>query len=225
LVELVFYVSFALNYQQPFNFKSTSVVNIVTNNALSEYKKNSLPKYSETLRGNRQEPMSFLIVAKNDTELVDLFKNSGWKGADYFNRNSIIRMIIAALLDQSYPTNVITPSFWNSKVHDFGFQKPTPKNIISERHHVRFWKTNIYSKDGKRLYVGTASYDTRIKWLITHQIDPNIDAEREYLFKDLRKSGMILNYQKIQLVGKTKGRNFAGDAFYTDGKAYFIELN
>jgi len=225
LVELVFYVSFALNYQQPFNFKSTSVVNIVTNNALSEYKKNSLPKYSETLRGNRQEPMSFLILAKNDNELVKFFKKSAWYEADYFNRYSLLKLVETSALNKSYLTGPVTPSFWNSNVHDLSFQKPTPKNTIRERHHVRFWKTNIFTIFGKRLYVGTASYDTRIKWLITHKIDPNIDAEREYLFKDLLKSGMILDYQKIQLVGKTTGRNFAGDAFYTDGKAYLIELN
>jgi len=224
LLGIIFYIIFALNFQQPFNLKPVSVTSIIVNNALAEYEKGNLSKYSETLRGNSQEPMSFLIVAKNDTELAIFFKKSGWLEADYFNRNSMTRMIIAAVLNQSYPTNVMTPSFWNSKVNDFGFQKPTPKNTIRERHHVRFWKTNIFTRDGKRLYLGTASYDIRIKWLITHEIDANIDAEREYLFKDLLKSNMILKYEKIQLVGKTRGKNFAGDAFYTDGKAYFIEL-
>ncbi len=224
IAQLFFYVVFAANYKQQLNLKIFSQKNIVTNKILDPFYKNELTRYSETLRGSNQEPMSFLIVAKTDDELVNLFKKSEWYGADYFNRNSIARMVIAAFLDQSYPTNVITPSFWNSKVHDFGFQKPSVKNTIKERHHVRFWKTNIFTKDNRRLYVGTASYDTDIKWYVTHKIDPNIDTEREYLFKDLLKSGLIKNYQKLQFVKPAKGKNFTGDSFYTDGKAYLIEL-
>jgi len=224
IAQLFFYVGFAANYRQQLNLKIFSQKNIVTNKVLDPFYKNELTQYSETLRGNNQEPMSFLIVAKTDDELINLFKKSEWHGADYFNRNSVARMVVAALLDQSYPTNVITPSFWNSKVHDFGFQKPSVKNTIKERHHVRFWKTNIFTKDNRRLYVGTASYDTDIKWFVTHKIDPDIDAEREYLFKDLLKSGLIKNYQKLQFVKPAKGKNFTGDDFYTDGKAYLIEL-
>jgi membrane protein DedA with SNARE-associated domain len=224
LLELLLYVGFALNYQKNLNFKSVSSDKIITSNILLEYKKNNIPKFSETLGGEKQEPMSFLIIVKNESELINFFNKSGWLLADYFNRNSIYRMIIAGAFNQSYPTNVITPSFWNYKVHDFGFQKPTPKNIISERHHVRFWETNIFTKDGKRLFIGTASFDVGMKWVVSHSIDPNIDAEREFLFKDLLTSGMIRSYQKIQLVSPTKGKNFTGDAFYTDGKAYFIEL-
>ncbi|MCL4417351.1 MAG: LssY C-terminal domain-containing protein, partial [Actinobacteria bacterium] len=224
ITQLFFYIGFSLIYRQQLNFKVPVQQAVTTDKILDPFFRNKITQYSETLSGKNQEPMSFLIIAQSDIQLEDFFKKSGWFAADYFNRYSVARMIVAGLLDQSYPTNVITPSFWNNRVHDFGFQKPSKRNSIKERHHVRFWKTNIYTRDGKRLYVGTASYDTDIKWYITHKIDPNIDKEREYLFKDLLKSGLIKSYQKIQFVKPTKGKNFTGDAFFTDGKAYLINL-
>ena len=66
--------------------------------------------------------------------------------------------------------------------------------------------------------------DTDIKWLITHKIAPDIDIERELLFSDLEKAGLIINSQKIQSVAPALGQNFTGDQFFTDGKLYIIFL-
>ena len=224
LLEIVFYISFGFSYNKPLNSVLTTQSKIITNLPVEYFKKSNISKYSETLRGNAQEPMSFLIIAKSDKDLINLFYSAGWFQADYVNRYTLLKLIETSLLNESYKTGPITPSFWNSKVHDFGFQKPTEKNTIRERHHVRFWKTDIFTADGKRLYLGTASFDTDIKWFITHRIDPNIDKEREYLFSDLAKTGLINNYKKVQLVDPVKGKNFSGDPFYTDGKAYILSL-
>ena len=127
-------------------------------------------------------------------------------------------LLKAYLLDQSYPTAPITPMFWNSYVNDFGFEKPTASNKIRERHHVRFWKTNYKTNNGDFLYIGTTSLDAGIKWFVTHKINPNIDAEREYLLNDLMKAVKIETVDKIQFVDPKIGQNFTGDLFFTDGK-------
>jgi len=73
------------------------------------------------------------------------------------------------------------------------------------------------------VYGGTASFDTNIKWLVTHAIQPDIDTERDKLLADLRTSGQIANVQEQQFVNPTLGKNFSGDQFFTDGKAYIFE--
>jgi len=116
--------------------------------------------------GEKQEPLSFIVIAKNDQQFIDLF-------------------------EKSYPKAPMIPDFWNAKVHDFGFEKETNLNSPRMRHHARFWKTNYIVKNGYNIYVGTASFDSGIKWGIAHKINPDIDTEREFLYKDLQKTGMI----------------------------------
>ena len=62
------------------------------------------------------------------------------------------------------------------------------------------------------------------KWGIIPKINPDIDAERELLYQDLNRAGKIESHLKIQLVQSMMGKNFIGDQFFTDGKAYIISL-
>ena len=118
----------------------------------------------------------------------------------------------------------MTPSFWNGQVHDFGWEKDTNQHSVRQRHHARFWQTNFKTAQGKNIYVGTASLDTGIKWLVTHQISPDIDTERELIFQDLEQSGVVKNFSWQQFVDPILGQNFSGDQFFTDGQLYILEL-
>jgi len=224
LVGLIFYVGFALQYNPPLHTKITAPATVVTSDMQNIFQEDNLPKYTETLIGDNQEPISLVIVAKGDQEFVDDMQKSGWTLANTPNVGSILNLAKTALLNQNYPTAPMTPSFWNSKVHDFGFEKSTKTQSVRERHHARFWKTNIKMPDGQHMYAGTVSLDTGIKWLITHKIAPDIDTERELLFADFEKSGVLDGSQKIQSVAPMLGQNFTGDQFFTDGKLYIINL-
>ena len=118
----------------------------------------------------------------------------------------------------------MTPSFWNGQVHDFGFEKPTEAGSVRARHHARLWKTNFMTADGRRVYVGTASLDTGLKWVITHQIEPDVDTERATVVEDLTKAQVVEQARLEQFVKPTLGTNFSGDQFFTDGKIYLVEL-
>jgi len=131
----------------------------------------------------------------------------------------------AAFLQKTYPAAPMTPSFWNSQVHNFGFEKPTQPNNVRERHHARFWKTNYITPDKKQIYVGTASLDIGLKWGVTHKINPDIDTEREFLLNDLIKIGAVADWQKQKFVEPKLGQNFSGDLFFTDGQIYIIFMN
>lgn len=182
------------------------------------------PRYSETLTGSPQAPISFIIKAKNENNIINIFQKAGWYLPDPITFDLSIRMAKSALLNESFATAPITPSFWNTEAHILGFQKPTKVNSIKERHHIRLWRTGFKTNDGDSIYVGTASLDVGLKWWIAHKIDPNIDTEREYIFNDLLKTGIISNWNKLQFVEPVLGKNFAGDQFFTDGEAYIISL-
>ncbi len=181
-------------------------------------------KYTETLSGGRQEPISFIILADNDTAFVKAFINSGWYLADNVTISSLTKTVLDTIFRREYLNAPMTPSFWDKQTHNFGFEKPTETNNVRQRHHARFWRTNYVTSDGKGVYVGTASLDTGIKFMVTHKIAPSIDTEREFLFTDLQNSTMIQSFQKDQSVKPVLGENFTGDQFFTDGKMYIVYL-
>lgn len=181
-------------------------------------------KYTETLSGSSQEPISLIISVQDEQTLLDIFSKADWLQADSLNSHSILKITKEAIFNNSYSTAPMTPSFWNTQVHTFGFEKATESNTIRQRHHARFWTTDLKTVDGKNIYVGTVSLDTGIKWFITHKISPDIDTERNLLFADLNEQTPIKNFTELQLVKPTLGKNFTGDQFFTDGKAYFVEF-
>lgn len=223
LAEVAFYVNFALHYNPPIARQETPSV-ILADTVLDVFGDKNISHFTETLIGEQQEPLSFVVIAKNDQSLVDAMQMAGWYRADSATFVSVAKLAKYAIFKENYPTAPMTPSFWSSKVHDFGFEKPTEAQNVRERHHARFWRTQFETQDGNRVYVGTASQDVGIKWLITHSIKPDIDTEKELLFSDLENAGAILSFAKEKFVEPTLGTNFSGDQFFTDGKAYVIYL-
>ncbi len=194
-----------------------------TNSSLAIFS-DGAPQYSETILGNPQEPISFIVAASSENEFVRALEQAGWLPAEHISSKTLIRLARIAATKGSYPTAPMTPSFWNQEVNDFGFQKPTPADSIEQRHHARFWRTPYITETGKRIYVGTVSLDTHIKWFITHAIAPDIDSEREILLGDLEKTGMVDHVSTVQFVAPRLGKNIFGDPFFTDGKTHVVEL-
>ncbi len=218
---ILFYIVFAFNYNPPLLTVSDSRKEILVGNIDDIFSNNQL-KYTETVIGESQEPLSFIVFADSDERFIQILNQAGWLLADKVSGRTVVKLFKAGFSQQQYSQAPMTPSFWNSQVHDFGFEKPTAADNVRQRHHVRFWKTNYISKDGKRMYVGTASLDIGLKWGITHKIEPDIDSEREFLYNDLIKTGQIIDSQKKKFVKPNLGQNFSGDLFFTDGELYTI---
>lgn len=162
LASVGFYMIYALNYQPPASIVSPEAKQIEIIDVNKIFTQDQL-KYTETLLGNRQEPLSFIILAANDQQLTSLFVRAGWSLADDVTIPSLIETAKAAIQKKPYQSAPMTPDFWNAVIHDFGFEKSTQSNNPRERHHARFWKTNYVTKDGDSIYVGTASFDKGIK--------------------------------------------------------------
>ncbi len=221
------YAGFALNYEPILNLSVSAGAGqtVALDNIVKLFSgTGALPKYSEKLDGTRQEPLSFIIIAQNDSRLKTIFYQAGWQEADPPTIGSVYRLAQAAVMDESYPAAPMTPSFWNTAVNDFSFEKPTADNTARSRHHSRFWRTNYILPDGRLVYVGTASLDEGVKWLVTHRINLDLDAEREIIFADLLRAGAVISVTKHSFVPAQLGKNSAGDLFFTDGYLYQLEL-
>ena len=197
---------------------------VLEGNILDAIKKEKVPRFTETVTGAHQEPISFIILARNETRLTEAFSLSRWYRAVPEGINSLVLAGRAAFFNIGDSTAPMSPSFWNGKPHGFGSQKPLPGVGLRERHHARFWKTHYVDSGDRNIFFGTASLDTGMKWIITHIIGPDIDTERDFLFRDLLASGQVESWSKEPFTDPGMGWNFNGDPFFSDGNVYVIRL-
>ena len=112
--------------------------------------------------------------------------------------------------------------FLFGRKEDLAFEQPVGDNP-RQRNHVRFWKTDKVNDDGRPIWIGSASYDERVglshtTGQITHHISPDVDAERDHLFENLKQTGELSEEYTVDDFHKQlKGRNGGGDRWHTDG--------
>jgi membrane-associated phospholipid phosphatase len=183
-----------------------------------------LPLYSETLTGKTMEPINFIYIGSQQ-QIEHLFESHGWYKADPSTIANTLRAVAIGFQGHQYLNAPVTPSYLNAKPENLAFQKPTQSNTLKQRHHTRLWRTDFRLPDGREIWVATASYDEGIEFagpakLPTHHIDPNVDAERNYIVSSLG----ISDTNFLQVVNPQAGKNASGDVFFTDGKAVVIQL-
>jgi len=208
------------NYYKNINFTENKNSNFIEINSVNSiFENNTNLKYTETITWRKTEPINFIFITKNKNDLIELFKNNWWKMADNIWTTSIKNIWKALLQIKDYKTAPVTPLYWNKEIQNYSFQKQNNENTIKKRHHIRIWKTN-YKISNNYIFVWCWIYDDWIKWWITHKISPNIDKEREFILNSLK----INNSKIIQLEKWFIWTNFSWDNFFTDWKAYLINI-
>lgn len=221
-IAILFYAGFSINYHPP--LASVPSNNTVVVSKSTDIFTNEQMRYTETLIGEKQEPVNFILLAKDDSRLVTALQQAGWVVTDKADISSFIKAVKSLILKIPHPSAPISPSFWNTKIQDLSFSKVSGRNWLSNAHHVKIWRTNYLLKNGNNIYVGMANANDGFKWHIFPKIAPDLDAERELLYQDLNHTGKIESHLKVQLVKPLIGKNFMGDQFVTDGKAYIITV-
>jgi len=76
------------------------------------------------------------------------------------------------------------------------------------------------------VWIGAAMFDRRVglsrtTGQITHLTGGDVDAERDYLFQDLKKTAMLAEVFIVDDFHKVKeGKNGGGDPWHTDGRLF-----
>jgi undecaprenyl-diphosphatase len=221
---IAFYVYSGSRYNPAAYFPPPRTATVVDAVDLLKGFDGTLPKYTENIAGDRQQPLSMVIVTRDEGTLDDAFVGAGWTPADPLRADTLVKMVGALLSNANYPAEPVAPSFWNRRVNDLSFGKPTPARTARERHLARLWKTDLQTADGRSVYVGTAVLDAGLKWNVLYRIGPDIDAEREGLLRDLLAAGAVASAGRNGFVPPMAGRNSFGDPFSTDGKIATIYL-
>jgi hypothetical protein len=222
LIAVLFYAGFAISYHPPpASVQSKKVVVVQKSTDIFTSEK---MKYTDTLTGEKQEPINFIFLAEDDGRLKTAMQKAGWTLTDKADISSFIKAIKALMLRKPHPSAPIAPSFWNSKIQNMGFAEVAGPNWLSNAHHLKIWRTHFKLPDGNTIYVGMANANHGLKWGIFPKINPDLDAARDLLYRDLARTGKIKGHFEIQLVKPETGEDFLGERFFTDGKAFIISL-
>ena len=212
-------------YEKPLSVPVVAAAPLVATDIPALFRQGILPAFTETITGDPQEPVNLVITAQSAGDLTAALEQAGWRSAVSPNIVTLSRAAWAVWTNQPDPNAPITPYFWQGMPNSMAFQKPTDAQTLRQRHHVRFWQSDIVTPAGDAVFVGAASFDDGMDWGVTHHIAPDVDAERDFLVGDLIATGLFSVSAKFMATPAQSGQNFNGDPWFTDGDAVQLTLS
>lgn len=187
-----------------------------------------IPRDSQTHDGIHGDPINLALIGSEES-LTKAMLAAGWDAANPITLMSSLRIAGDTVLRRPDVAAPVSNLFVWGKKQDLAFEQPVG-NSPRQRHHVRFWSSQLLDLQGRSLWVGAATFDTKVGFShttlqITHHIGPNVDADRDKLLDDLRRAGAIEDLSWWNdFHTKLKGRNGGGDPYHTDGRLPLVVL-
>jgi hypothetical protein len=101
---------------------------------------------------------------------------------------------------------------------------------VARRHHLRIWKTDRVA-DGIPVWVGAATHDVAIqfvkhKFQLLHRIDPNVDAERDFIAANLAKTEQLARLEYMHCADPVfSAQTATGQSYYSDSRMLLLQLD
>ncbi len=186
------------------------------------------PMVTLTKQGIPGDALNVGLVGGRDT-VIRAMNEAGWLPADPITLKTSAEIIGSVLLDRPYKHAPVSPLYYEGRVEDLAFEKPSGKSA-DRRHHVRFWKVLERGAEGRPVWLGAVTFDRGVgvshyTGQVTHHISPDIDAERNGLIDDLKAAKVVQVLYQVTGVGPTlNGRNGGDDPYWTDGELRIARL-
>jgi LssY-like putative type I secretion system component LssY len=174
----------------------------------------------------RQGDMLNLIFLAKEGDLQEAFAHAGWLKADHSKLRIIWRLFWQRTRYTKLP---MAKLYVFGRGQDYSYVLPDPKAIVARRHHIRIWKTD-HMVDGIPLWVGAATHDVSIhlvkhKFRLSHRIDPNVDAERDFVAANLNETQHITREQYVHSADPVfHAQTATGQTYYSDSRLLFLQL-
>lgn len=177
--------------------------------------------------GQPGDPINFECVGTQG-QIGAAFAAAAWYRADEIDLITSARISVDSVLGRAYSTAPVSNLYLFGRKEDLAFERPGTS--VRQRDHIRFWKTSRVHSDGRPVWVGSGTKDTKVELsrtnhLPTHGISPDLDAERALIISELAQTGYVVGEGFRPGFGKeTHGFNGGDDAYYTDGQVATLTL-
>lgn len=186
---------------------------------------------TKTADGLLGDPIN-LAVMGSEEDVHAAMRRAHWVQADEITVRSSLGIIKSSLTRRSYPAAPVSSLFVFGRQQNFAYQQEVDGNA-SQRHHVRFWRTpeGWHLPGGHRVdWLAAGAYDRSVglssmTLQVTHKIDADIDAERDYIISTVRYEDPQAGVEVIEDFSPAfHDRNGGGDAVMTDGNMPVLDL-
>lgn len=180
------------------------------------------PTLTHTHNGIPGDPLNIAIIG-TEAQVVSAMHAAGWSPADAITLKSSLRIVSATLRDKPYEDAPVSDLFLFGHKQDFAFEQMVGRSP-NQRHHVRFWRSPIDDPLQQPLWLGAATFDTRVELSrttaqMTHRVGPDIDAERDLIVSNLHAAKALQEEFWVKdFQAKRTGKNGGGDPWRTDGR-------
>jgi hypothetical protein len=182
-----------------------------------------IPRITHAGDDHPGDPVNVALIG-TETELKKIMIAAKWYPADPLTLRSCLQIAEASVLKRAYDDAPVSNLYLFGRKQDLAFEKPVGDNP-RQRHHVRFWRSPLVD-DGGPVWVGAAMFDKKVgishtTGQITHHTGADVDAERDYLFRDLELTRDLCEFFIVDGFHQVlEGKNGGGDPWRTDGKLY-----
>ena len=171
------------------------------------------------------DPLNLIVVGSSD-QILSAFKQAGWDEARKLGTVTAVGTMRAMVSDNSYEKAPVSQLYLFGRPEDLAFEKIL--NTFMKRHHLRLWRTLVPAPDGREIWLGASTHDIGMDvhlGVVSHAIDPNLDAERAKVGADLEAGGLVAAERLVSRPNPlTEGKTATGGTWTTDGQMLVIEL-
>lgn len=174
------------------------------------------------------DPLNIGLVGEAG-DIAGAMQAIGWARADPITVRSSLGIARSVLMNRPDPRAPVSPLFYDGRREDLAFERARGSSA-RQRHHVRLWKVLDVGAEGRPVWLGSVTYDRGVglsadTGQVTHDIAPDIDAERDLLAQDILSADRATSVYQVSGVGPTlAGRNGEGDPYFTDGEIEMLVL-
>jgi hypothetical protein len=168
-----------------------------------------------------EDPLNFVLIGAQDDVFASLAR-TGWHVSEALDRGSALKTFWSYFFGSKYRYAPISSIYLLGRRQDLALQKT--RETARERNHLRIWRTALRF-EGMPVWTGQISRDIGLafntKAIVTHEVDPDVDEARDYLFQDMLRSQHLVRFGWVKGVGETPSSNprymADGTPFFTDG--------
>jgi len=177
--------------------------------------------------GHPGDPINIEFLG-TDGQIGTAFAAAGWYRADEIRFVTAVHISLDTVLGRKYSTAPVSNLYLYGRKEDMAFERPGSN--VRQRDHIRLWNTGRNGSDGRPIWIGSATKDTKVELaktnhLPTHHIAPDVDAERSLVVSELAQTGYVVKDTSRLGFGKqTHGLNGEGDLYVTDGHIAVLTL-
>jgi len=174
----------------------------------------------------REGDMLNLVFVAQPAGLQRAFTRAGWVKTDRWRPVFVWHLLQHGTNDAKLPMSRFNLF---GRVQDYSYALPDPVAVVSRRHHLRIWKTD-YTMDGTPIWVGAATHDLAIEigkrgHLINHRIDPDVDAERNFIGAELAGISSVSRQEYLLRIDPVfRAHTVSGEAYYSDSRILYLDL-